>query len=88
MQVKDFTLFSFSSCAEVAEVMQAEEAMVMKTVGTKVIGSGDGEIKSPRVRKCRQVILDDWTAVAKVLTLGTNQGKETMRYNSEGNSKS
>ena len=46
--------------------------MVMKTVGTKVIGSGDGEIKSPRVRKCRQVIFDDWTAVAKVLTLGTN----------------
>ena len=36
--------------------------MVMKTVGTKVIGSGDGEIKSPRVRKCRQVILDDRTA--------------------------
>ena len=88
MQVKDFTFFSFSSCAEGAEVMQAEEAMVKKTVGTKVIGSGDGEIKSPRVRKCRQVILDDWTAVAKVLTLGTNQGKETMRYNSEGNSKS
>ena len=45
MQVKDFTFFSFSSCAEGAEVMQAEEAMVMKTVGTKVIGSGDGEKK-------------------------------------------
>ena len=43
MQVKDFTFFSFSSCAEGAEVMQAEEAMVMKKVGTKVIGSGDGE---------------------------------------------